>query len=181
MRIPKNEREFAEYMRDFLRKVLKDMKVDTGKAFLYSLNISPDGEVVPHNYKKPTRGHSAFETDISIYKTINGVDIPFVIIETKFGGMSSHDVIVYSEKAHRHKQIYPHLRYGLLLGGKNSIPFRFFQHNNHFDFCIVYSGARDEKPFLNVIKKEITFARKNMELLSRKKKVRQFIREIRLV
>jgi hypothetical protein len=66
----------------------------------------------------------------------DGVYIPLVVIEIKYGGLTTHDVLTYSAKALKHKDIYPYLRYGLVLGGLKSIPNRFFVHNQGFDFAL---------------------------------------------
>ncbi len=42
--------------------------------------------------------------------------------------LTTHDVLTYSTKARRHKQIYPYLRYGLLVSTETSVPRRFFIH-----------------------------------------------------
>lgn len=77
---------------------------------------------------EPIRGGGkGFEQDILIYESTpegNTSFIPRVIPEVKLNGITSHDVIVYSEKANRIKRIYPYARYGLLLAGMKTIPGR---------------------------------------------------------
>jgi len=64
---------------------------------------------VPVSPQAPKRGILAFQTDLLIAKN----SIPLAVIETKYGGFSTHDVLVYSVKAQKHKETYPYLRYGL--------------------------------------------------------------------
>jgi len=47
--------------------------------------------------------------------------LPFVVIETKYGSFSTHDVLIYSTKALKHKEIYPYIRYGFVVGGIDEI------------------------------------------------------------
>ena len=57
--------------------------------------------------------------------------------------ITTHDVLTYSTKARKHKQVYPYLRYGLVIGSVERIPRRFFTHNEGLDFCVaaaVYKG-----------------------------------------
>jgi hypothetical protein len=61
------------------------------------------------------------------------IAIPRVVIEFKTG-ITTHDVLTYSAKAVKHKQIYPYLRYGVLASSEKSIPGRVFTHNEGLDF-----------------------------------------------
>ena len=77
---------------------------------------------------QPLRGSGrGFEQDILIYdesdKGHTSV-VPRVVLEVKVGSVSTHDVIVYSEKADRIRRVYPYVRYGFVLAGLKSIPGR---------------------------------------------------------
>ena len=65
--------------------------------------------------------------------------MPLIVIETKYGGFSTHDVLTYSTKAQKHKEVFPFIRYGLLVGGVNKITNKFFIHNIGFDFAVALS------------------------------------------
>ena len=128
-----NEKDFTE----IIYRELENSLVNSGyivsiyENLLYKLIIDDRGELQPHNFKSPARGQYAFQTDIVIKKRINEkVSIPLVVIEIKYGGLTTHDVLTYSAKALKHKDIYPYLRYGLVLGGLKSIPNRFFVHKS---------------------------------------------------
>jgi hypothetical protein len=58
----------------------------------------------------------------------------------KFGGITTHDVIVYSEKADRIRRVYPYLRYGFVLGGMPYIPGRVLRLGQRFDFIALLSA-----------------------------------------
>ena len=48
--------------------------------------------------------------------------------------VTPHDVLIYSAKARRHKQVYPYLRYGFVASEELYVPRRFFMHNDALDF-----------------------------------------------
>jgi hypothetical protein len=110
----------------------KKYKVEVSKKLLYKVIVDEDLEYIPASPSTPKKGEYAFETDIAIVKG----KIPLVVIETKFGGFSTHDILTYSTKAIKHKEIYPYLRYGLLVGDKPNITNKFFLHNVGFDFAM---------------------------------------------
>ena len=103
--------------------------------------IDDDGKVhmgVDADSGEPIRGRgTGFEQDILIYEEKdkgNTTIIPRVIVEVKFAGVTTHDAIVYSYKAECIKRIYPFCRYGMLIGGMNTIPGRVLRHGRSFDF-----------------------------------------------
>lgn len=110
--------------------------------------------------EKPKRGHSAFQTDLCIFlQKYNGKEIkniPKVVIEFK-NALSTHDVITYSNKARRHKQVYPYLRYGLISYNISKIPKRFFMHNEDLDFYLALKDHSHnlETILMGLIKKEL--------------------------
>ena len=85
--------------------------VRRGAALLYQITVNNRLKLVV-NPKRPTRGQSAFQTDLCIFEKVSeGVEIPRVVMEFK-PDISTHDVLTYSTKARKHKQVYPYLRYG---------------------------------------------------------------------
>ena len=54
--------------------------------------------------------------------------------------ISTHDVLTYSAKASKHKQIYPYLRYGIVASNESTVPGRLFTHNQALDFCASVKG-----------------------------------------
>jgi len=148
--------EFSEIL-----KILLDhhnYKVESYENLLYELYLDNKLEcaIDPARLKKPTRGDSAFQTDLCVYvKTPQGLWIPKVVFEFKVEHITTHDVITYSNKANRHKNIYPYLRYGLVVYGIDKIPGRFFKHNEGMDFCLIINGKPNEELVSQLVQKEL--------------------------
>jgi hypothetical protein len=76
--------------------------------------------------------------------------LPRVVLEFK-KSITTHDVLTYSAKARKHKQVYPYLRYGLVASADRAIPRRFFTHNEALDFFLAVGGVRAE-PLLELFR-----------------------------
>jgi hypothetical protein len=142
-----DEKQFAALVKEELEKNLPSCySVTFGESLIYKLFVNTQGQVEPQNVQEAKRGQLAFQTDLLIKKmnsTVTSKGIPLVVIELKFGRFTTHDILTYSAKATKHKEIYPYLRYGLMVGGVKKIDRRFFTHNSGFDFA-----AAVEKPEL---------------------------------
>ena len=58
-----------------------------------------------------------FNVDLFIgERTKDNHIIPRIVIEAKYKDINTHDPITYSHKAELHKNLYPGLRYGLMVG-----------------------------------------------------------------
>lgn len=148
------EDDLVEIVYEVARTVLASpLRVERHAVLLYQitldneLNLSPDIKKLPH----PVRGQSAFETDLCVYEDKptdrqdgNRISIPRVVMEFK-RRISTHDVSTYSAKARRHKQVYPYLRYGLIICEEEVVPGRVFTHNEAFDFCAAIAEFRDAR------------------------------------
>ena len=119
------ESEFVAEALAAANQVLRPpLSIDRGKALLYAVTVD-NNMALTVDPKHPVRGDSAFQTDLCVFETktvpsntANGpksddVLIPRVVLEFK-SGISTHDVLTYSAKARKHKQVYPYLRYGLV-------------------------------------------------------------------
>lgn len=133
------QKKFVSLIYEKLNK--KKYKVESKKKLLYLNNIDS-------NKDNPIRGKGAFETDISISKITSESSIPIIILEVK-DNITSHDIIVYNNKAERHKLIYPGLRYGILCYGLNKITNKFFTHNTDLDFIITINDFITPNLFIN--------------------------------
>jgi len=155
----------VDFQKEFVKlinlKLNKNFVAYQGRSIYYQLQI--DSTFSQNSISQPKRGRSAFETDIAIFRKFknNGVisEQLILVIEVK-NELTTHDVIVYNNKAQRHKGVYPYLRYGLLCYGISSIPKRFFIHNNDLDFCItikdyINSEKTLQKILYNLVKKEL--------------------------
>jgi hypothetical protein len=119
----------------------------THQSLLYDLTIEDDGHVrmgIDTETGVPIRGGGkGFEQDILLYETPDSSDafpvVPRVVAEVKFNRVTTHDTIVYSEKARRIRTVYPYVRYGLILGDFKTIPGRVLRLGQGFDFIVTLS------------------------------------------
>ncbi|MBQ8260307.1 MAG: hypothetical protein IJY97_12185 [Clostridia bacterium] len=148
----------------------ENINVDVLKKIPYAFEISSfndDWEIEPHNFSD-----TSFETDMVVYEKSNGSIIPRVIIESKVGTVTTHDAITYSHKAMYHKNVIPFMRYGIMLGARETYPLpgRLFRHGTNFDFLfsfVDYAPSNKElSSFVEMIKKEIIYSRQIEEILS---------------
>lgn len=154
-----NEEEISRQLKDALdRRFSPEYVVHAGKSILYKIEVNALGQVTPDSVDSPMRGQYAFQTDILVEKRTPS--IPLVVIELKYGSFSTHDVIIYSSKAARHKDIYPYLRYGFVIVGLHAaLGRRFVTHNQGFDFAMaVPDVASKEADLLALIQRQITSA-----------------------
>ncbi len=137
------------------------LSIRRGAALLYQVTVDNRLEIKVKP-KKPMRGYSAFQTDLCVFETVDAeTAIPRVVLEFK-PALSTHDVIVYSAKARRHKQIYPYLRYGLVVGNEVRVPGKFFTHNEALDFCVAcatYKANRLHEIIARLLKAEVQASR----------------------
>ena len=120
------------------------------RSLLYELSIDDHGVVqlgVDSDSGEPIRGKGkGFEQDILIYQeSADGHTsvIPRIVIEVKYNSVTTHDTIVYSEKAERIRRVYPYVRYGIVLGNLPNVPGRVLRLGQAFDFI-----AAIEYPFV---------------------------------
>jgi hypothetical protein len=119
-----------------LKGKFSNYEVRHQESILYQMVVDETLHFQPANPRLPVRGDSAFATDILI-KRSQDPKTPLVVIEVK-ASLTTHDVITYSTKASKHKNVYPYLRYGIAFTGEEPavIPGRFFTHNSALDFAI---------------------------------------------
>jgi len=171
-----NEAEFQNALLKELQDVLESYEVSKKEALLYKLQMNPNGEIEPSNYQHPTRGNLAFETDL----LIKNKKIPLVVLELKYGGFSTHDVLTYSIKALKHKEVYPYLRYGLVIGGVEKLDRKFFIHNVGFDFALAIKNL-NTAVLLKTVKNQISYAEKLASTLSKGMKATRYESKIDIV
>jgi len=165
-----NETQFTEILEKFLKKELEGYEVKRNENLIYKVVVNENMQFNPKDPKKPKRGNLSFQTDLMIKKN----NLPLVVIETKFGGFSTHDVLTYSTKALKHKEIYPYLRYGFVVGGVKIIQNRFFTHNLGFDFAIAIEDVNNLKLFIDLVKKQIKNSEMLLKILKEKNKTKLF-------
>lgn len=180
-----DELSFTKALVEELRSSFPGWEMGTGISILYSLFIDEKGNISINQNEKgePIRGMgTGFEQDILLYERVSGQTsiVPRVAVEVKFGGVTTHDAIVYSEKARRLRNVYPYLRYGFLVGDLSSLPARLLRMGTDFDFIFRISNPpiQEEQDHLIAILKEeietsqklgmVFYGRTNVQLLRRK-------------
>jgi hypothetical protein len=152
-----SEDVFAETLVCQVRDHLAPRQIARKLSLLYDLAINDRGGVelgIDADSGEPIRGKGrGFEQDILVYDGVEGLTttvVPRVSVEVKFQRVTTHDILVYAEKADRIKRIYPYVRYGLLLGGMRHIPGRALRLGHRFDFIIV-TAEEPEPPELRAL------------------------------
>lgn len=148
------EEAFGELLARRLRVILPaKYEIATKRSLLYAVSFDDRGDLQlgQNAEREPTRGGgTGFEQDLLLFERSPAGQtsvIPRVSVELKFGGVNTHDAIVYSEKARRIRAIYPYVRYGLILGGLGHIPARTLRLGTEFDFVIA-TPARPGSAYL---------------------------------
>ncbi len=186
-----NEREFIADLVQELNLQLGDCVVATHKSILYNLTIDDDGRVRMgvDEEGEPIRGRGkGFEQDFLIYENpgssyANPV-IPRVIAEVKYNHVTTHDAIVYSEKARRIRAVYPYVRYGLILGGFSCIPGRVLRLGEGFDYILAIVHPLQSKDVLyvrNLLTEELDASRALARIAFGRKQIASFRRKIEIL
>src|SRR5262245_23235809 len=102
------EEKFGEKLAKRLRSSIPGKySIETKLTLLYVISFDDQGSLnlVQNADGEPTRGGgTGFEQDLLIFEHISHGEtriIPRVSVELKFGSVTTHDSIVYSEKARR--------------------------------------------------------------------------------
>lgn len=173
-----DETQFRDTLHELLRERLHGYNVMKGENLLYKLMIDSQGKLQPgpETLADPKRGQLAFQTDI----LIKNDKVPLVVVELKVGGFSTHDVLTYSTKAIKHKEVYPYLRYGLVISGKKKIDKRFFTHNTGFDFAMAIGNTKDNvEELVEIIKEQLRTSECMLEILENKE-IRKFVSRVEI-
>lgn len=186
-----NEDQFTDELVNRLDLHITGCKMETRKSLLYDLSIDERGIAklaVDKDRGEPIKGGGkGFEQDILIYETVQGGDtsvVPRVVAEVKFQKVNTHDPIVYSEKARRIRNVYPYIRYGLLLGSIPKIPGRVLRLGQGFDFILSVAYPFTESDLeltRRVFTEEVEASRELSTISSGKHKVICFRRAISIL
>lgn len=145
----------------------KKYEVGTGVSLLYAISFNDEGNLNlgQNDDGEPMRGGgTGFQQDLLIFERAKNADtgiIPRVSVELKFSSVTTHDSIVYSEKARRIRAIYPFVRYGLVLGDMSRIPARTLRLGTEFDFIVAVPGrisARALERLVKLLRLELTLS-----------------------
>jgi hypothetical protein len=170
-----NEEGFVERLVSGVAPHLVPHKVEPKRSLLYELSVDACGNViigVDPVSGEPIRGSGrALEQDILVFDEVTGGHtcvIPLIAAEVKFGAVTTHDVLVYAEKADRIRRVYPYLRYGFVLGGLRRIPGRVIRLGQRFDFIVVLSSElrpAEMNAFCQLMREEAEISKTLTELL----------------
>lgn len=161
-------KEICEILR--AQNLGENIYIDVLKKIPYAFEISSfsqDWEIAPDAFDE-----TVFETDMVVYEKNGSKIIPRVIVESKVGTVTTHDAITYSQKAMYHKNVIPFVRYGIMLGARETYPLpgRLFRHGTNFDFLFSFVDyaptTKEQNAFVDMIKKEIEYSRKIEEILT---------------
>ena len=155
------------------------MNVARGAALLYQVTVD-NNLSLSVDVREPKRGQSAFQTDLCVFEKRGTIQLPRVVLEFKTR-ITTHDILTYSAKARKHKQVYPYLRYGLVASEELSVPGRLFTHNEALDFCVALGGVARAKLSMvlgRLLKAEVRTSRKLEGIAFGDGGVRQFRNEV---
>ena len=166
------ENDWTKSICDLLQKqgLGNNIYVDVLKKLPYAFEISSfneEWEVDVESFDE-----TSFETDMVVYEKVDGKIIPRVIVESKVGTVTTHDAITYSHKAMYHKNVIPFVRYGIMLGARETYPLpgRLFRHGTNFDFLFSFvdyvPSDKELTVFVDMLKREITYSRQIEEIFS---------------
>jgi hypothetical protein len=137
------------------------LSVRRGAALFYQVTV--DNRLrLTIDPTEPRRGQSAFQTDLCVFEELEDVAIPRVVMEFK-GSITTHDILTYSAKARKHKQVYPYLRYGVVASADRVVPGRFFRHNEALDYCLAagrYQSRGLKQVLMDLLRDEIAASRR---------------------
>lgn len=169
-----DEEQFVNKLKKELRKHVKSYEIRQKAPLIYKVIVDESRHYNPSSPQEAKRGNLAFETDLLISKKRNKV--PLVLIEVKYGDFSTHDVLTYSSKVVKHKEVYPYLRCGMVVGGISVVKNRFFTHNVGFDFAIAMkdAGTRNMQSLVKVIKGQLRDAESLLKILRTKNRAKVF-------
>jgi hypothetical protein len=175
------ESPFVEIALQAARGILAPpLSIERGAPLLYQINVDNHLKLTV-DPTSPRRGTSAFQTDLCVFDTQpTGVVIPRVVLEFKTR-ITTHDVLTYSAKARKHKQVYPYLRYGVVMSEERRIAGRVFNHNESLDFGAAVGdldAAALHAFFVSLFEEEIAASRRLEAIFFGSTKARLFRNEV---
>jgi hypothetical protein len=183
-----DETEFTRMLVEYLQKFLPNLGIEAKKTIFYSLYIDELGNIPLNidNKAEPIRGGgTGFEQDILVFERVQGKTsiVPRVVVEAKFRGVTTHDAMVYSEKAERIRTVYPYIRYGMILEDFQNIPARVLRLGLGFDFILSISNPPKHvelHTLVGLIQEEVDFSRKLGRIFFGPESITTFRRKILL-
>ncbi|MGC8645875.1 MAG: hypothetical protein ACP5UO_06460 [Thermoplasmata archaeon] len=133
--------------------------------------------------ERNSRHVNSFQADLVISdKTLAEKPVELVIIEVKGAEfINTHDVLIYSSKARRHKVLFPWLRYGMVWSSppdkEKGVPMRFLMNNESLDFAYNFENQVGEKFddfYRHILWKQIDASRRLYELYNNSKNMIEY-------
>ena len=170
-RMSDNENLFTDQVKKFLTenfngKYTVAKKSETGANLRYGLIFDETGALSPKKRGDvPTaldgmRGSYAFQADIVVH---NG-RVPLVVVELKYSKYSTDQIIAYSARAQRYRELYPYIRSGFVVGNKKALGNKFFRHNRGFDFALALPDE-NLQPLVEVVSRQLELAEAGLNVL----------------
>lgn len=169
--------------------------VKCGQVLLYDVNIKSykiSQDKVEANFYSTEckRGKGGYQTDLLINEKISDDEfVPMLVVESKLGGITSHDIMTYNTKAKAHKNLHKHLMYGVVIAGckKGGATLqKFLNHScENFDFVFCFKdlqpSVEEWSEFQDLITQKLTQSKKKYNLLASDKKTNftYFDRDVR--
>jgi hypothetical protein len=188
MDIKLKEEEFGPQLASILKIPHEAGQLSCRKSLLYALSIDSDGNVrmgIDSDSGEPIRGKGkGFEQDLLIWEAREHSHtsiIPRVSIELKLNRVTTHDAIIYSEKARRLRSVYPYARFGLILGNLSQIPGRVLRLSQQFDFISTLQVPFVEeeiKEIETLLISEVALSRQLSDLLEKGTRIKYLRREL---
>jgi len=97
------------------------------------------------------------------------------VIEVKKAGITTHSLLTYAAKAERHKQVYPYLRYGIVVGrSPGGVERKWLFHGSQFDFMVALASflptKREADHLAAILTEEVQMSRRLGEILASPRK-----------
>jgi len=161
------ESEYSAEVKAYLAGILGGYDVNSHVNLQHSVIFAENAKLWPEGLLAlPRQKVYAYEVDVLVSRK----GLPLVGIELKCGqggGYSTHDVLTYSAKAARHKELYPYLRYGMAVGSAKSIGRKFFFTNRALDFVVATLGDGGLRRLADVIEHQAKLAENAIKILDR--------------
>lgn len=180
------EDKLAEAIAARLRARVRAVSVRTKCNLLYSSIVNDrDGKRVMDvdAEGRAVRRGGAYQQDILFFDPLDEGEvreIPRVSIELKAGSVTTHDALVYAEKARQLRTVYPYLRYLFVVvaGDEPCLPVRLLKAGAMFDAMMIirptkqWDGIEDAdlRKLARVVREEIDASRSLGDLWFRRKR-----------
>lgn len=190
---PDGERLWVNSICDLLKQKLDVDKyyIDVEVPLVHSCSLNNSFKNINKTNKEKIRDieiqnveAQTWNIDLFIGEKIDGKIVPRVIIEAKYNSANLHGPITYNYNAGLHKNLYPGLRYGFIIGnydsentGKESdIPKQLINHGTNFDFIFVFNkdklSPEEENKFIDVIKDNFNKSKQLEQFLTENKRIK---------